>query len=361
MANPYRFAVVGAGYRTEAFLKIANALPSHFEVTGVFARRESRRLEIEKNFHVKAFQSLDDMLQYGPVDFVVVSVSRDVVAAYVSELSQRGIPVLVETPPAEDLDSLLSLHQVTRGGAKVQVAEQYAFQPLHTARLNVAATGLIGDVNQAVISCAHDYHGLSLMRKFLGVESGNATIRAMQFDAETVEGAGRQGPPDVERLIKVPRDIAWFDFGDKLGIYDFTADQYHHEIRSHHIAIRGTRGEIVDQRVQYLKDVKTPIYQSFERVNKGEHGQVGGYYLKGFIFGDEWVYRNPFAPARLYDDEIAVAECLERMGRYVYGGPSFYGLPEASQDMYLTLLLKEAIRSGKTVTSQRQPWADDWA
>lgn len=360
MGKPFRFAVVGAGYRTEAFLNIASALPSRFEVTGVFARREERRTEIEQDFRVKAFATLDEMLAYSPVDFVVVSVSRGVAEEYVAELVERGIPVLVETPPAETLDGLLSLYQKSKAG-KVQVAEQYAFQPLHAARLRVVQNGLIGSVNQAVISCAHDYHGISLMRKFLNITTENVTIRAMRFDCETIEGAGRQGPPDSERMIKVPRDMAWFDFGDRLGVYDFTTDQYHHEIRSHHIAVRGVRGEIVDQRVQYLKDVKTPIYQSFERVNKGEHGQVEGYYLKGFILADDWVYENPFLPARLYDDEIAIAECLVRMGQYVHGAAAFYGLAEASQDMYLTLLMKEAIETGQPVVSQRQSWADVWS
>ena len=46
-------------------------------------------------------------------------------------------------------------------------------------------------------------------------------------------------------------------------------------------------------------------------------------YHEGITLGDEWVYRNPFVPARLTDDEIAVATCLERMVAYVEGGPAF--------------------------------------
>jgi hypothetical protein len=40
--------------------------------------------------------------------------------------------------------------------------------------------------------------------------------------------------------------------------------------------------------------------------------------------------RFSFAPARLSDDEIAIATCLESMARYLETGNSFYGLAEAS-------------------------------
>ncbi|MNW66132.1 hypothetical protein D3C74_445760 [compost metagenome] len=71
----------------------------------------------------------------------------------------------------------------------------------------------------------------------------------------------------------------------------------------------------------------------------------------------EWLYRNPFAPARLSEDEIAIAESMIRMQRHIGGGPSFYSLAEGSQDQYLALLLEQAAESGETVVSQRQPWA----
>lgn len=46
------------------------------------------------------------------------------------------------------------------------------------------------------------------------------------------------------------------------------------------------------------------------------------------------------------------------MGKYVAGGPSFYSLPEASQDQYLGLMMEKAIRSSELVRTVRQPWAE---
>jgi hypothetical protein len=61
-------------------------------------------------------------------------------------------------------------------------------------------------------------------------------------------------------------------------------------------------------------------------------------------------------PARLSDDEIAIATCLESMKRYLETGKSFYSLAEASQDHYLSLMIEEAARSGRTLESTSQVW-----
>ncbi|RYG23273.1 gfo/Idh/MocA family oxidoreductase, partial [bacterium] len=42
-----RFAIVGAGWRTEFFLRIAKALPDQFEVTKVLVRSDEKAKAIE--------------------------------------------------------------------------------------------------------------------------------------------------------------------------------------------------------------------------------------------------------------------------------------------------------------------------
>jgi hypothetical protein len=69
------------------------------------------------------------------------------------------------------------------------------------------------------------------------------------------------------------------------------------------------------------------------------------------------VFRNPFLPARLSDDEIAIAELLVRMSEHVAGGPPVYSLAEAAQDHYLALLMRQAAATGEPVRSEPQAWA----
>ena len=351
------FGIIGGGWRAEFYLRIAEELPDRFRVAGMLVRDAGKGRRLEETWGISTYRTLDDLLKVPELRFVVVSVPWPITPVMLRDLAQRGMPALAETPPAPDMEGLIALHELTERGARIQVAEQYRFQPLHAARLSVARSGLLGNVTQAQVSAAHGYHGINLIRGLLDVRFEEPTILARRFVSPIVAGPGRDGPPTAEQITDSTQTIAYLDYGDKLGVYDFTGDQYFSWIRSPRNLVRGERGEIKDRQITYLKDYRTPVCLELKRVNAGEDGNLEGYYHKGILAGEEWVYRNPFVPARLTDDEIAVATCLEKMSRYVDGGPSFYGLPEASQDHYLGLMIQQAVENGKAVLARRQPWA----
>lgn len=116
--------------------------------------------------------------------------------------------------------------------------------------------------------------------------------------------------------------------------------------------IRGERGEIVNDTVYYLKDFHTPIALDLRRDTTGANGNLEGFYLRGIQAGGEWLYTNPFAPAPLSDDEIAIATCLVRMDEYVRTSREFYPLAEACQDHYLNLLCQQAVREGRDLQAE---------
>ncbi len=151
--------------------------------------------------------------------------------------------------------------------------------------------------------------------------------------------------------------IAWFEFDGKLGVFDFADAQYFSWIRAGRLLARGDRGEISDLDLRYLLDFRTPVQLELKRYDAGQNGNLEGYYHKGITAGTEWVYRNPFVPARLSDDEIAVATCLQKMAEYVEGGPDFYSLAEAAQDHYLNLMMQKALSSRDPVQTMSQVWA----
>jgi quercetin dioxygenase-like cupin family protein len=111
--------------------------------------------------------------------------------------------------------------------------------------------------------------------------------------------------------------------------------------------VRGNRGEIRGTDVRYLQDVTTPVHTTITRVMAGIDGNHEGMFLRGLTVGQCWMYRNEFLPARLNDDELAVAACLSGMNAYVHGGPDLYSLAEASQDHYLQLMIRRAVRTGE--------------
>jgi hypothetical protein len=111
------------------------------------------------------------------------------------------------------------------------------------------------------------------------------------------------------------------------------------------------RGEINNLDIPYLIDFATPIEMQLKRIDAGQTGNLEGYHHKGYIAGGAWWYRNSFTPARLSDDEIAIATCLESMARYLETGYSFYGLAEASQDHYQSILIDQAAKTGNPIES----------
>ena len=355
--NTIVFGIIGSGWRSEFFLRIARELPERFKVAGVVTRSESSGKKVEEKFGVRTFRAIDELLQAGKIEFAVVSVPWEIAPLRTKELVERGIPVLTETPPAPDLNSLIEINKLTALGAKIQVAEQYHLQPLHAARIAVASSGKLGEISQVQISACHGYHGMSLMRKLLGVGFDNATISAAKITTPLMDGPDRQGGPREEKIIASEQVIASFDFGGKYGLYDFTGEQYFSWIRANRLLVRGSKGEIVDFSVRYLKDFQTPIELELRRVNLGENGNLEGAGLKGILAGEEWIYRNGLLPGRLSDDEIAIASCLQKMSQYASTGKDFYSLAEGSQDHYLSLMIDEAVKTGQKIKTQTQPWA----
>lgn len=348
------FALVGAGWRAEFYLRIA-ARVSGFEVASVMTTNAERAAKVA-TFGVDVVRDYDALLRSEP-DFVVAAPAYDAVPEVIETLVSRGVPVLAETPPAPDLERLKSLWKRV-GGARIQVAEQYPFQPEHAARTSVVQSGRLGDISHTQVSCAHGYHGVSLIQRYLGVNFEEATIRAVRRAVPAIAGPGRSGPPDEARRVEAEQTLAILDFGGKWAVFDFTVEQYFSWSRSNRVLVRGEWGEIKDHEVRYLLDAKTPAQLELKRWDLGHSGNLEGYAHRGITLGERWVYRNPFEGSRLSDDEIAVATCLKKMSAYVQGGPDIYSLAEAAQDAYLAHCVEQAVIDGRVVATSQQPWCD---
>ena len=295
-----RFGIVGTAWRTEFFLRIARACPELFEVVGIVGRDAARAAEVAGRFGVPVFASIETLVKTGQPQFVVTSVKRGANVGVMAELVRLDMPILSETPPAETVDELQEVWALAQQGARIQVAEQFCMQPHHAARLAFVHSGKMGRISQAQVSVSHGYHGISLMRHFLGITYEPATITAHSFTSPIVQSAGRNGLPDQESIASSKQTIARFDFGDRLGIYDFTGDQYFSYIRRQRLLVRGERGELVDETATYLQDFRTPIRINFQRHMAGFNGNLEGHYLKGIQAGEEWVAVDPLQIGRAH-------------------------------------------------------------
>lgn len=326
-----------------------------FAVARVLVRSESSVATVANGWAVPATTSMTDFLAAGPYDFVVVAVPRDVAADLIAQLVAADVPVLAETPPASDTESLFALYSRV-GEAPVQVAEQYQYQPHHAARLAMARSGLIGVVGSARVSVAHGYHGVSIIRLAIGAGFEQVEIRANTTADVVMSSRGRDGwnAEPVETVGM--RTTALLDFGGKHGFFDFSGEQYFSPIRARHVSLYGSTGEIEDDRVSYVSAPGHVAHEMLYREVTGVDGDLEGSFLRRISLGREVYFENRFVPARLNDDELAVAETMQRMVQYVGGGAPFYGLADASHDQYLALLIDESAASGAPSRSQTTPW-----
>ncbi|WP_208298710.1 Gfo/Idh/MocA family protein [Streptomyces liangshanensis] len=363
-AAPVRFGLVGTGWRSEFFVRLARALPGRLTVVGVVSRSAERAAEVEAAWGVPVHRSVEALMagtegsDVRP-EFVIPSVPWDATPGVTKELAALGVPVLAETPPAPDADGLRDLWRATGASGLVQVAEQYPLMAGHAARLRLVRDGVIGDVTSVQLSSTHLYHAVSLIRHLLGVGFDPVTVTARAFTAPLADPLSRDGWTDD----LTPRDaetcLAFLDFGGgRAGLYDFTDNQWWNPLRARRMVVRGSLGEIVDDQVIRMADPRTPVESPLVRRLTGTDLNLEGRELHHISFDGRVVYRNEYVGAQLSEDDLAVVDLLCRTGAWVRGeGPEPYPLAEGCQDHLISLAIQESVRTGRAVTTEREAWA----
>lgn len=342
------FVVVGSGWRAEMFWRLAAGLPD-VECLGAVVRTP-------RELPVPTFASLDEVRP----DFVVTAVpwgpNPDVIEAAV----ERGLPVLSETPPAPDRAGLEQLWATVGATGLVQVAEQYLLVPAHAARLAAVRAGLIGTPTQVQVSSTHQYHAVSMIRGFLGgTGRGPVTVRATRTTAPLVDPLVRDAWSDDPEPKPATTVIATLDFGDgRSGLYDFTDNQWHNQLRYRRILVRGTHGELRDDEVVRLAEPRTIIRTPLVRRQTGYDLDLDGFETDHITLGERVLFRNPYIGRRWNDEEIAIASQLQAMAAWVRGdGPPPYPLADGAHDHLIALAIDEAADTDRTVTTAAAPWA----
>ena len=100
-----RFIIVGSGWRSLYYVRIAKALPEHFELCAMLCRTEEKAslMAIENGIHTTT--SEEECISMKP-DVVVVVVNKASIAEVAIHWLNLGFCVLSETPAALDIATL---------------------------------------------------------------------------------------------------------------------------------------------------------------------------------------------------------------------------------------------------------------
>jgi predicted dehydrogenase len=364
MPQPATFGVVGTGWRAEFFVRLARLLPGQLTLLGGATRHAATAEAVSARWSVPVYTSPTELVNRRRPDFVISAVPWDASAAVITALVDAGARVLSETPPAPDRDSLRALWENVGRRQLVQVAEQYLLMPAHAARQQLVRRGLIGKPTSVQVSSTHTYHAISMMRGLLGVGLGPVTVNASQFSAPLVDPLDRNGWTGRNEPKMATTTLATLDFGGATGLYDFTDNQWHNQLRARRIVIRGSHGEIVDNDVLRFEqsarttDQPTILRSEIVRRQLGYDLDLDGYDTEHLAFDGDIVYRNPFLGSRLMDEEIAIASMLTATAAWARDeGPEPYPLAEACQDHLIGLAIDESAASGEPVHTGRETWS----
>lgn len=349
-----RIAIIGAGWRAEYYLRIARELPELFQIVGMVVRNPEKRAAMEKRWGCTVFASYEELKAESVFDFVVIAVNKASVSEVVTNVVKSGKPILLETPPAQNVDEILNILSIGGGSYPLQVAEQYPFQPMHMARKNLIDKGLLGDVSSIYLSVCHGYHAISLIRAYMKTRPQIVKIRAEKKETRLNNKRVSHGLSDG--TDKVLQTIAFLDLDGQSVIYDFTDWQYYSWIRQPNIIIRGYNGELSNSWINYYDTENHERIAEIKRRTLGEKGDLNNLSLHSLYAGSETLYENPFKNARLSDEEIAVAACLVKMTEYVDTGNKFYDLEDACYDTYLSILIEQSALTGETIVVKDVPW-----
>ena len=354
------FAIVGSGWRSDFFQRLARALPDRFAVTGVVTRSADRATVVERRWSVPTFRSIADLLTATHPEFVIPCVPWSAAPAATTELVAAGIPVLTETPPAPDRDALTALWSAVGDRDLVQVAEQYLRMPMHAARLAVVQRGAIGDVTNVQVSSTHLYHAVSMIRGFLGVNFEPVTVSARSFSAPLAQPLAQRGEwAATDQAEPATTTIAILDWGaGRSGLYDFTDNQWWNPLRHRRVVIRGSRGEVVDDDLIRLTEPGSVVQSTFHRRQTGHDLNLEGLEIQHISYNGDIVWRNEFTGAHLSEDDLAVVALLAEMASWTRGeGPAPYPLAQGCQDHLISLAIEDSLVTGQPSTARSAPWA----
>ncbi len=350
MSDRIRFAIVGTGQRSDyLYAPLLQKLSDAVELVGVWGRTEAKARALGEKFGVRWFTRLEQLREELQPEAAVVNVAYAANGEVGRQVVELGLHALLETPIAHDLteaDAIIASAKAR--GLKIEVAEQYYRRPNERLKCALIEAGLFGRVNVAYNDfMGHGYHGVSLIRSYIGFDAPIATVSGALARYATA--------PHYAWIDKTfgPREEEWqhavLHFADgRFGFFNWSGLAYDSPLRW----LRSTKffaekGMAVGDELTLLKsDGKDP---EPIRVERRVHN-VGGMETLSELVAythPEVVWRNPFRAYDLGDDWIAVADCVMSLVRAIREDREpEYGAVQARLDQEVTLAMQASARRG---------------
>jgi predicted dehydrogenase len=366
MADKIRVALIGTGKRSfGSYSTILKDFPG-IELVAVWGRSSEPAKRLGEIHGVPAYTDMAAMMREAAPQIGVVSVNYGANGQVGLMAVEHGLHVLLETPIAHKLSEADAIIAAARQrNVKIEIAEQFHRRPLEQIKLALIASGLFGRVYSSFNDFAgHGYHGISVMRSYLGFDAKPVQITGAVRDYPLMAYYSRLSNNFEPRNETQEHGIIEFDDG-RLGIFHWTNIGYDSPVRwwrsSRFLAEKGmgiTTGVAleVQERLSLLAPGgEMPRFITLER--RWERPDGGGLEAMIAHTGDPDIpmvrWQNPFfIPERgktphWHDDEIGIAGCLLSLVDAVRDNkePS-YGAEQGRLDQELILAIRQSSVEG---------------
>jgi len=353
---PLSFVIIGSGWRSLFFARIAKRYPEQFTLKYMLCRTREKADKMAAEHNIPTTISVEECELAKP-DFIVIAASKTSLYQETKYWAEKGFPVLCETPAANTIEDLKELWNLVQSGAKIQIAEQYHRYPIMAAGLKIIEEGKLQDPYAVSLSMAHDYHGISLIRRMLQPTAPMSlrldSMCGEKYSFPITETDSRYGAITDGRVKQADRNVITLRFTNgKVAFYDFSGVQYHSFIRARHVNVQGRDGEWNDTYIRYVDENHIPHTEKLKACLHPEYQCLYTEELKRQ--SENW---QPFISMDNEQDEYAIASMMYDMREYIAGGKEVYPMAEALEDAYLYLLMQEAITNpGCKIKPQPMPW-----
>lgn len=367
MPAPLRLAIIGTSRRSDyLYGPIVAALPEKVELVSVWGRSTDSARRSGESLGVPAYTDMDKLMRETAPQIGIVSVTYGANGEVGLMAIEHGLHVLVETPIAHKLSEADTIIAAAKQrGLKIEVAEQFHRRPLEQIKLALLASGLFGKVYTSFNDFAgHGYHGVSVMRSYLGFDAQPLQVTGLVRPFELGEHWSRLGDKTGRRTETQEHGLIDFA-GGGIGVFHWTSVGYDAPLRwwrsSRFLAEKGMGitvgvGLDVDERLSLLAPGgEAPHFITLER--RWERVDGGALVAMVAHTGDPTLpivrWDNPFRPTRQghgpqwHDDEIGVAGCLLSLVDAVNNNtePS-YGPQQGRLDQELILAIRISSQQG---------------
>lgn len=83
-----KYGIIGAGWRSEFYLRISALLPNEFSVSGIYIRSSEKQKKFADKYNAKICRSLEELLKTD-FDFIVSCVNKDNISEMIKTLTAK--------------------------------------------------------------------------------------------------------------------------------------------------------------------------------------------------------------------------------------------------------------------------------